>query len=385
MKPSDTTPRNRRFVKVLDGRKQPVRGLWKRGGNYYAQLTVDGKTAWPRLQANTTAEAVAELGKLKADRAKGELQVIRHAPSLKEAIEDYKCSPEFDAKRPSTRSNETGYFKLWVERLGDVRVDKITGPAIVAVRDELYKSGRNPRTCNLYVGALFQVLKYCRDRGKVSRLPEIKRIKQAKSPRREPLSDAQFAALLAACRPEVTKNATTMRNFLRFLALTGAREQEGARVMWKDVDLAQRQVTIGADGLSKNHEARDVDMTDELFDLLQEMQADRAPDSVFLFPSPQRGQTDKCISNMRNALEDIRTEAGLPDVAFHHLRDLFVSKCVMAGVPVMTIASWVGHKDGGILIGKVYGHVTKDHKAETAKRLSLFKTPENVVQISATA
>jgi integrase len=385
MKPHGTTPRKRRFVKVLDGRNQPVRGLWKRAGNYYAQLQVDGKPSWPRLQARTPAEAIAELGKLKAKRSEGVLQVVRHAPKLSEAIEEYKLHGDFKLKRPATQSNEAGYFKLWAERLGEVRVDKITGPAIIAVRDELHGTGRNPRTCNLYVGALFQVLKYCRERGKVARLPEIKRIKQPKSPRRQPLSDAQFAALLGACRPEVTKNADTMRDFLRFLALTGAREQEGARVMWKDVDLDRRKVTIGADGLSKNHEARDVNMTDELVELLQEMRTNRAPDCSFLFPSPQRGTKDQCISNMRNALEDIRTEAGLPDVAFHHLRDLFISKCVMAGVDFMTIAAWVGHKDGGILIGKVYGHLSQDHKAETARKLSLFKTPENVVALSATA
>jgi integrase len=226
-----------------------------------------------------------------------------------------------------------------------------------------------------------QVLKHCRDRGKVARLPELKRLKQPKSPRRKLLSDQEFQALLDACRPDVTKNADTMRNFFRFLALTGAREQEASRVKWEDVDIARRQVTIGADGLSKNYEARDVDMTPELVELMTEMHGNRAPDSVFLFPSPQRGKQDKCISNMRNALEDVRTEAKLKHVAFHHMRDLFISKCVMAGVPFMTIAAWVGHKDGGVLIGKVYGHLSKDHKSETAKNLSIFKQPENVVPL----
>ena len=29
------------FAKVLDGRKQPIRGLWVRNGRYYARLTVE--------------------------------------------------------------------------------------------------------------------------------------------------------------------------------------------------------------------------------------------------------------------------------------------------------------------------------------------------------
>ncbi|MFM6130390.1 MAG: tyrosine-type recombinase/integrase [Sphaerospermopsis kisseleviana] len=385
MKPNATSPRKLSFVKVLDGRKQPIRGLWKRGENFYAQLQIDGKTTWPKLSANTTAQAVEELNKLKVKRREGTLNVIRHAPKLSEAIEDYKQSAEFLGKRPSSQSNEKGYFKLWTQRLGHVRVDKIQGPAVIAVRDEVHGWGRNARTCNLYVGALMQVLKFCRDRGKVARLPELKRLKQPKSPRRTLLEDGQFGALLDACRPDVTKHADIMRNFLRFLALSGARDQEAARLQWEHVHFDRRKVTIGADGLAKNREARDVDMTDELFDLLQEMHSNRVPDSSYLFPSPQRVKNDKPISNMRNALEDVRTEAGLPEVAYHHMRDLFISKCVMAGVPFMTIAAWVGHKDGGVLIGKVYGHLSQDHKAEMAKNLSLFKQPANVTKIAEAA
>jgi hypothetical protein len=47
----------------------------------------------------------------------------------------------------------------------------------------------------------------------------------------------------------------------------------------------------------------------------------------------------------------------------------------------MTIAAWVGHKDGGVLIGKVYGHLSEHNKADTASKLSLFKRHENVVEL----
>jgi hypothetical protein len=41
----------------------------------------------------------------------------------------------------------------------------------------------------------------------------------------------------------------------------------------------------------------------------------------------------------------------MPKLAFHAFRRLFINKCVTAGVDSKTIASWVDHKDGGILIG----------------------------------
>ncbi len=41
--------------------------------------------------------------------------------------------------------------------------------------------------------------------------------------------------------------------------------------------------------------------------------------------------------------------------------------CVMAGIDFMTIAVWLGHKDGGILVGKVYGHLLDEHRQKAAK------------------
>ena len=35
----------------------------------------------------------------------------------------------------------------------------------------------------------------------------------------------------------------------------------------------------------------------------------------------------------------------------------------------MTIAKWVGHKDGGILVGKVYGHLSDEHARKQAMKL----------------
>jgi hypothetical protein len=44
--------------------------------------------------------------------------------------------------------------------------------------------------------------------------------------------------------------------------------------------------------------------------------------------------------------------------------------CVMSGIDYMTIARWVGHQDGGVLIGKVYGHLSNEHAQAQAARLS---------------
>jgi hypothetical protein len=43
----------------------------------------------------------------------------------------------------------------------------------------------------------------------------------------------------------------------------------------------------------------------------------------------------------------------------------------MAGIDFLTIAEWVGHKDGGILIGKVYGHLLDEHRRKMAAKLTI--------------
>ena len=65
----------------------------------------------------------------------------------------------------------------------------------------------------------------------------------------------------------------------------------------------------------------------------------------------------------------IRSGADCPGFGFHDCRHHFISYAVMSGIDYLTIARWVGHKDGGILIGRVYGHLTDVHARKQAQRL----------------
>lgn len=385
MQSGETIPRRRRFLKVLDGRKQPVRGLWKRGEIYYAQFVHQGKQTKERLDARTTAEAIAALNALKVRRCEGKLKVVRHAPKLSEAITEYKASSVYKSKSESTRKNEATYFKAWQERLGEMRVDRITKADIIGVRDDLLADKKvggseaavSIRTANLYVLALRQVFKFLEERGKVADTPRVVRIRPRPPAKRHLLSDAECQRLLDTCMdPAVCeKNGRLLSYYLRFLMLSGARERESYRIRWKDVDMDRGIITIGADGLSKNKTARSLEMSPELTSLLGEMHEGRQPDSSYLFPSPQRGEKDLHVRTFKQSFHKVREAAGLEDTGFHDFRHFFISKCVMAGVDFMTIAEWVGHQDGGVLIGKVYGHLNDAHKKSTAQRLSFLRAP----------
>lgn len=365
------------FQAVFDSRKRKVPGLWQRGARYYAQLRIDlgnGSTAPRRiaLEAATLDAAKAELEKTRTKNRDGKLPLPGFRPKFEDFAGEYLAGPMLAQKKLGTQQNERQAIARWVGHLGGVRIDKITAPIVHSYREKRLALERAARTVNLDVVALRNVLKLAVERGLLERLPEVRQLKQKPPERRALLTKEQFNALLAAATDENTKNSALFRYYLRFLALTGAREQEALAVRWEDVDEKRETVTIGSGGASKNHRARSVDFSPELSGLLAEMKAAKPPESTWLFPSPQRGPKDIHAKSLRESLRIVRAKAGLPSIGFHDLRHAFASQCVMAGIDFMTIASWLGHSDGGILVGKVYGHLADTHKKAAAQKLTFF-------------
>jgi hypothetical protein len=60
-------------------------------------------------------------------------------------------------------------------------------------------------------------------------------------------------------------------------------------------------------------------------------------------------------------------------VTFQWFRHYFIPHHVMAGMDFKTIATWVSHRDGGILIGKLYGHLNAAHHDNMVARLDEFQ------------
>jgi integrase len=168
---------------------------------------------------------------------------------------------------------------------------------------------------------------------------------------------------------EVSKNGREFLDYVLLMAYSGARRNEALRLKWSAVDWQNGQLTVGADGLNKGREIRVVDLNQKLKEHLQEMSKRRAPDSEFLFPSPQRGEKDMHAKTFMESLRLAREKSDLANFNFHDCRHFFISYCVMSGIDYMTIARWVGHKDGGVLIGKVYGHLNNEHAKTQAARL----------------
>jgi integrase len=374
-----------RFIPVRDSRKQKIRGLWKRGTRYYAQLRVDGKPKRIPLIADNLDDARAELEKTRTKNREGKLPTPGYRPQFAVFASEYLASPIYAQKKQSTRDSERVILEYWKQHLGGIRLDKITDVIVKSYREKRLAQDVTARTVNKEAVAFYQVLKLASDRGLISSLPRVRQLKQKPPPKRPLLTPEDVQRLLRHCEPERTKNADLLKFYLRFLALTGSREKEALRIRWVDVDFDKRFVTIAADADTKNAQHRSVNFTPELHALLRDMSVARPPDSSFLFPSPQRGHKDIPAQSLRESFKLAREKAKMPRVGFHDLRHFFASQCVMAGVDFMTIASWLGHNDGGVLVGKVYGHLADEHKRRMADNLSILEAPKNVVPIDSKA
>ena len=57
------------------------------------------------------------------------------------------------------------------------------------------------------------------------------------------------------------------------------------------------------------------------------------------------------------------------DSRLHDLRHFFATHALQSGVDVPTVSKWLGHRDGGALVMKTYGHICDDHSLAAVKRL----------------
>jgi integrase len=414
---SSSSSRRYRYSKVLDNRKHAIRGLWRRNGNFVARITVEddaGRKAvkWVPLDAETAAAAQEEFRTLLVERGEDRLRHIGRCPKFSDYVEQtYEQRLATSGKKPDTMVTEQVHLKQLRESVGHLSLDKIRPYHVTGHLQKLKERGKANRTCNLALVVLRNVLKNAKIDGFIKSLPVDGIPWQRSEKKARRLYTREDVDQFCQAASVASKNGAEFTDYVRLLALCGAREQETIKLRWADVDFEHKLLTIGADADTKNREARRVDFNAELETHLKAMQARRAPDSQWVFPSPQRGERDEHAKTFRESLLLTRTVSGwtcldckkvtfsketpkacpqcqgarleakeraLPEhlqrFGFHDCRHHFISYAVMSGIDFMTIARWVGHKDGGILIGKVYGHLSNEHAQAQAARLNFGPT-----------
>ena len=377
-KKTNKTPggKSGRFEKVYDGKRNPIRGLWKRGKKYYAQITIafpDGEkkeTKRPLNAANLT-EARESLRKLLVERSEGRAVFSGQAPIFEEYAQLYLNHQGH--KTAGTQVVERGHIRFWNKQFGKLRLNQITQSRVRAGLAVMNESGKSQRTRNLAVTILRNVLNMAIADGLLSQLPVTKAMTPKARKKKRALYTPEKLEALCAAALTVSANGPQFCDFVRLMAYCGGRMSETLRLSWEDVDWDEKILWIGSDGLAKSKEPRPVNFNPQLHEHLRGM-FERRTSGQWLFPSAQRGNEGKAAKSFRETLIKAREAAGQGGprgkaVGFHDMRHLFASYCVMSGVDTMSIARWMGHKDGGKLIYEVYAHLCGEHLQHAAQQV----------------
>ena len=176
-------------------------------------------------------------------------------------------------------------------------------------------------------------------------------------------SRQQFRQLVEQVRGLRT-DAADSANLCELLAYSGCRLREGTAMLWGDVDFDAKQFTVtGGERGTKNHEVRFVPLFPAMERFLLRLR-EKSPQ-----PPPSSARIVR-IANAKKAIGSACREAELPHFTHHSLRHFFCSNAIEAGIDFKAIAAWLGHKDGGLLVAKTYGHLRDEHSAAMAQRMT---------------
>jgi integrase len=102
-------------------------------------------------------------------------------------------------------------------------------------------------------------------------------------------------------------------------------------------------------------------MIPELKTLLSSMRQTRPDDA----PDAKVLQVRECQKSMDRAAVLL----GIPRITHHDLRHLFATTAIESGIDIPTVSRLLGHKDGGVLAMKTYGHLRQEHAKAAVQKI----------------
>ena len=358
--------------------KTPVANLVRhiQSGNYYARIRVRSKLIWKSLKTDRISVAKLRLGdfhKEERQRAAAQTAVARGKMAFTDALQTYRerLKGDHSLKQRSKNYREeriTALLKSW-PALNQTDVAHISKTDCLAWAAE-YGITASPTAFNNTIGTLRMVLDVAVEAGTRYDNPAI-HIKRKKVRRKilQLPSQKQFEELVVTIRQGDGGWAERCADLVEFLAYSGCRKGEAARVFGRDCDFEKGEIAVLGDPATgtKNWEIRRVPMIPDMRQLLLRLKKERA-DADFL------SKPVMLVHECQGAIDTACKKLEITRFTHHDLRHLFATRCIEFGVDVPTVSRWLGHKDGGALAMKVYGHLRDQHSVDMAQRVT-FSSP----------
>lgn len=329
-------------------------------GTIYLRAKVGGKKIRQSLETTDLRQA-----KRKRDL---ELEILRRAAALGgENIETLAgalaLEKELTLAKPKLKAATRLYYGKLFTKIGE-SLPGHKNPATWGPEDARKwwtahcKANAAPRHCNNALAVMRRVMKLVIERGIRRNDPTngIKLLKVPKTRIDDLPSLAQMEAMLANIRAQKRPSSEESAQMVEFLMWSGLRISELQALRWEDVAEPWITVTGGKKG-TKNEEIRQIPLNGRLRAILAARQWDGAHGPLFHILTPRLAMDAACARTQTRHLR------------IHDLRHWFASHCIEKGIDVVTLAAWLGHKDGGKTLLATYAHHQKLHSLASAEKL----------------
>ena len=222
---------------------------------------------------------------------------------------------------------------------------------------DLERIGNSNATINRKLAALSKMIRFAHRRGWIDTLPHFERKREGQG-RIRYLTKAEEKQLHGWA---MVHGYEAHADLWTFLIDTGLRMGEALKLTWEDVETytqspaphhASPRVTVWG---SKNGESRTVPLTSWCNRMLR---ARWGADKPF----------GMSYHSARHVLDKTKPRAGLgSDVVLHTMRHTCASRLVQAGVPILTVKEWLGHKS--IQVTMRYAHLAPQNLFDALEAL----------------
>ncbi|MFZ9725648.1 MAG: tyrosine-type recombinase/integrase [Ilumatobacteraceae bacterium] len=368
-------------------RSTAIPGLYQRAnGLYYHRYSVGGKRTWRSLETDNFTVA-----KLKLAKQTGAIETARQSGTtinsdlrtLGALSQQFLTEVNLMDIAPSTKIQ----YGVWLQRLrlnwegefDSTLARNVNRDVILRLRKRLgevkvrvgksERKGYTPASINQTLSALRLLLELAVRGHIIAKSPFAEKgifndsYWLADKPRRPDIpANADMERVFAELEraepdaPEWVKRQHIERGrFARFLAYTGCRLHEATAATFDDVT----GDWIRIHGTKTDGSERTIPVIPPLRTLLEAIRADRPSGAILT------------VQEVRDHLGRACEALKLGHLRHHDLRHYFATACVESGVPIPTVADWLGHVDGGALLMQRYRHLRDKHSLEAAKLVTM--------------
>lgn len=372
--------------------------LVERKGVWYGVFSIGKKKKWIKIGKCPKGEAKRILQKLEIDIIRRKFNILEEKPiPFSEFATKYLEVAKMEKAQKTYLREETIIRNHLIPFFGNIILSKITPEMVEEYKLQRKASPKNPknRTINLELLTLSAILRKAVEMEylKENPLRKVKKLKERDRRTIRFLTLEEVEKLKSACTP-------WLYPFVVLLLNTGMRDAEARALLWSQVDLNRRVITLTnrEDFHLKNLTPREIPINDELYEVLLHLQQwyplpywnEYSKKSPFVKREPHQMRFVFCnpdgsmVKSFKNAFKNAVKKAGLQNVTIHSLRHTFASHLIMAGVDIKTVQVLMGHKTISVTMD-IYGHLTKEHVKESVAKLPwINKTSENIIKYTAT-